>query len=30
MHDSLGVKGTARDISGVMKELLAIKEKANA
>ena len=30
MHDSLGVKGTAQDISGVMKDLLAIKEKANA
>jgi L-ribulokinase len=30
LHDSLGVKGTKQDISGVMKELLAIKEKANA
>jgi L-ribulokinase len=30
MHDSLGVKGTKQDISNVMKDLLAIKEKANA
>jgi len=30
MHDSMGIKGTKQDLSGVMKELLAIKEKANA
>jgi L-ribulokinase len=30
LHDGFGVKGTKQDISGVMKELLAIKEKANA
>jgi L-ribulokinase len=30
MHDSLGIKGTKQDISNVMKDLLAIKEKANA
>ncbi len=29
LHDSLGVKGAKLDISGVMKDLLAIKEKAN-
>jgi L-ribulokinase len=30
LHDSLGIKGTSQDVSGVMKEMLAIKEKANA
>ncbi len=30
MHDSLGIQGTSQDISGVMKEMLAIKEKTNA
>jgi L-ribulokinase len=30
MHDSLGIKGTKQDISNVMKDLLVIKEKANA
>lgn len=29
LHDSFGIKGTKLDISGVMKDLLAIKEKAN-
>ena len=30
LHDSFGVKGHNEDISAVMKDLLAIKEKANA
>ncbi len=30
LHDSFGVKGHGEDLSGVMKDLLAIKEKANA
>ena len=30
LHDSFGVKGHGQDLSGVMKDLLAIKEKANA
>jgi L-ribulokinase len=30
LHDSFGIQGKKLDISGVMKELLAIKEKANA
>lgn len=29
LHDGFGVKGSSADISGVMKDLLAIKEKAN-
>jgi len=30
LHDGFGIKGTSADLSGVMKELLVIKEKANA
>jgi len=30
LHDSFGVKGRQEDISNVMKDLLAIKEKSNA
>jgi L-ribulokinase len=30
LHDGFGVNGTSADLSGVMKDLLAIKEKANA
>lgn len=30
LHDSFGIKGAAQDLSGVMKELLAVKEMANA
>ena len=30
LHDSFGVKGHKADLSGLMKDLLAIKEKANA
>jgi len=30
MHDSLGIAGTSHDISGVMKELLAIREEVRS
>ena len=30
LHDGLGVKGSGADLSGVMKDLLVIKEKAHA
>ena len=30
LHDSFGIRGRKEDISAVMKDLLAIKEKANA
>lgn len=30
LHDAFGIKGCQQDLSGLMKELLAIKEKENA